>query len=197
MDEDARQADELLRLLSRIGRLESLPRTGWLVAGVADPESVAAHSFEVTLVATWLADHVDQEVDVERVMRIALLHDFGEALLTDLPRPVKELVGAEAVEQAESDAVEKILGGVGDGWLEAAEAYRRQQSPEALLVKAADRIQLLAKSLTYDAQRRGDVEQFWDDPPTVGAAEFPIVEAIFDRLRERWEAGEWYDNELD
>jgi putative hydrolase of HD superfamily len=197
MSDETERADQLLRFLNRAGRLESLPRTGWLVAGIQAPESVAAHSWEVTLTALWLADRVDREVDAERVMRVALLHDIGEALLTDLPRPVKELVGGEAVAEAESKAARTILESLGEEWVDVAEAYRRQETPEARLVKAADRIQMLAKSLTYESQRRGDVDQFWEDPPSAGADEFPLVDAIYTRLRERWEAGEWYDNELD
>jgi putative hydrolase of HD superfamily len=197
MSEQTEAAEQLLRFLDRAGRLESLPRTGWLVAGIQAPESVAAHSWEVTLAALWLADRVEREVDAERVMRVALLHDIGEALLTDLPRSVKELVGGEAVAEAESEATQTILESVGKEWVEAAEAYRRQETPEARLVKAADRIQMLAKSLAYESQRRGDVDQFWEDPQEAGADEFPLVDAIYTRLRERWEAGEWYDNELD
>ena len=178
MSDETDRADELLRFLNRAGRLESLPRTGWLVA-------------------VWLADRVDRAVDAERVMRIALLHDIGEALLTDLPRPVKQLVGAEAVAEAESQAARTILESLGDDWVDAAEAYRRQESPEALLVKAADRIQMLAKSLTYESQRRGDVDQFWEQPPDAGSEEFPLVERIYERLRQRWQSREWYANELD
>ncbi|MFB6350175.1 MAG: HD family hydrolase, partial [Bradymonadaceae bacterium] len=142
------RADELLRFLTRAGRLEALPRTGWLVAGVDRPESVAAHTYEVALVALWLADRVEADVDAERVLRIALLHDVGEALLTDLPKPVKEFVGADDVEEAEAEACREILEPLGLDWEAAPESYRDQDSPEARIIKAADRLQMLAKSLT-------------------------------------------------
>lgn len=195
--EEGGRADELLRMLSRAERLERMPRTGWLVAGVQQPESVAAHSWEVALVALWLADNVDQAVDPERVLRIALLHDIGEALLTDLPRPVKHLVGYEAVDRAESEAVETILGALGEGWTDPAEAYRRQEEPEARLVKAADRIQMMAKSLAYDSRQAGDVERFWTSRDGFDDYGFPLVGEVFDRLRDHWEAGDWYANDLD
>lgn len=192
-DDESDDIEGLLRLLSRADRLERLPRTGWLASGVQQPESVAAHSWEVTLVAAWLADHVERQVDVERVLRTAVLHDIGEAMLTDLPRPVKELVGREAVDDAEGEAVEAILGGLGQGWSDAVEGYRSQSTPEARLVKAADRIQMMAKSLSYDAQGRGDVSRFWSTRDEFDDFGFPLVGAIFERLRERWEADEWFD----
>ena len=197
MTDDQTKADELLRFLTRAGRLESLPRTGWLVAGVDRPESVAAHTYEVALVALWLADNVEAEVDAEQVMRIALLHDVGEALLTDLPKPVKDFVGAEEVEGAEAEACREILEPLGLGWESAPEAYRDQETPEARIVKAADRLQMLAKSLTYHAQQKGDVRRFWEGAEVPGTDEFPLVEALFERLREHWESGEWYASDLD
>lgn len=189
--------DELLRFFSRAERLERLPRTGWLVAGVQHPESVAAHGYEVALVALWLADNVDAEIDAEKVLRIALLHDIGEALLTDLPRPVKDFVGEEDVADAEARAREVVLGDVGPGWSEDAESYREQRTAEARIVKAADRIQMLAKSLVYDSQHRGDVERFWEGIEDAGDYGFPLVGRIFDRLEEHWNSGEWYANDLD
>ena len=82
------EAEALLRLISRIQRLEDLPRTGWVVSGVPNPESIAAHSYEVAVIALWLAESIDDEVDVAHVLKIALLHDVGEALTTDIPAPV-------------------------------------------------------------------------------------------------------------
>lgn len=195
-DEESDDIESLLRLLSRTDRLERFPRTGWLASGVQQPESVAAHSWEVTVVALWLADHVEAEVDTERVLRIALLHDIGEAMLTDLPRPVKRLVGAGVVEEAEAEAADEILGDGGNRWPEAVEAYREQSTDEARLVKAADRIQMMAKALSYDAQDRGDVSRFWESRESFDDRGFPLVGEIFEALRERWEAGEWYDQDF-
>jgi putative hydrolase of HD superfamily len=186
----------LLRFFSRAERLERFPRTGWLASGVQQPESVAAHSWEVTVVALWLADAVEAEVDAERVLRIALLHDIGESVLTDLPRPVKELVGSETVEEAEARATERVLEGAGEEWGRAVEAYREQASDEARLVKAADRIQMMAKALSYDAQDRGDVSRFWESRDPFDDRGFPLVGEIFEALREKWEAGEWYDQDF-
>ncbi|MFB6263764.1 MAG: HD family hydrolase [Bradymonadaceae bacterium] len=189
-------ADELLRLLSRAQRLEDLPRSGWLPAGVDDPESVASHSWEVVVVTLWLADRSERDVDVERAVRIAVVHDIAEALVTDLPRPVKELVGVDAVAEAEAEAADQLLGALPEDWRQAHEAYQRRSSIEAKLVKAADRLQMYAKALQYDSQHRGDVERFWDGGGPAMPDELPLARRIARRLVERHESGEWFPNDF-
>lgn len=191
------RADELLQLLSRIERLETFPRTGWMTGGVQHPESISSHLYEVAVTTLWLAESVDVEIDTERALRLALLHDVGEAMLTDLPRPVKHMLDAETVEEAEHQAAETVLGALGEGWLDAVEEYEALESPEARLVKAADRIQMLAKSLQYDSQDRGDVDRFWEVEENFRDFGFPLVGDIMDRLKSHFEAGSWYANDFD
>ena len=79
----------LVRFLHRAGRLKATPRTGWLDRGVppADTESVADHSFRVALLAWLAAQATDGEptLAVDRVLKLALIHDLAEALIGDLP----------------------------------------------------------------------------------------------------------------
>lgn len=188
-------ADKLLRLITRADRLESLPRTGWLVGGVVQPESIAAHIYGVAITALWIADTIDEPVDTERVLRIALLHDLGEAITTDLPRPVKQLLGREDVNEAERAAFATIADDAGVPWLDAYEAYTDAEELEARIVKAADRIQMLAKAATYEKQRRGDVSRFFASPdPDFG---IPLVADILQQLRIRRDSGTWFDADLD
>src|SRR5690606_27989554 len=130
----------------RLQRLEALPRTGWIPSGVPRPESIAAHIYEVTLIALWLGDSMDEPVNTERVLRIALLHDVGEALTTDIPRPVKELLGRPRADETERDAANVILKGAPPPFAGLVEEYQAGASLEARLVKAADRIQMLARA---------------------------------------------------
>jgi putative hydrolases of HD superfamily len=195
--QDEGRADKLLRLIARSGRLESLPRTGWMVCGVQGPESIAAHIWETTLIAMWLADHIDEPVDTEKVLRIALLHDIGEAMLTDLPWPVKRFIGAEAVAQGEARAVGEVLADAPDDWRAAYGAYDEAHSLEARLVKGADRIQMLAKALQYRSQGRGDVQRFFAEERNFDDFGIELVGAVLDRLRAHWDADDWYPAHFD
>lgn len=193
----ATQADALLRLVSRLERLEALPRTGWLVSGITSPESIAAHSYMVCIIALWIADHIPQEVHTERLLRMALVHDSGEAMLTDLPWPVKRFVGADVLHDAEERAAQILFHDSDPRWLQQLREYNQADSLEARIVKAADRIQLLAKALQYERQQRGDTARFWNTPRNFDDFGIPLARAVLDRLLAMRQEGSWWDCDFD
>ena len=80
----------MLSTLIELQRLKRLDRTGWILRGLPNgTESVAAHSFGVSVTAMLLADKLIAQgitVDVEKILRIALLHDWAEVRVGDMPR---------------------------------------------------------------------------------------------------------------
>src|SRR5687767_15432851 len=88
----------MLSLLIELQRLKRLDRTGWTLRGLPNgTESVAAHSFGVSVTAMLLADLLvakGASLDIERVLRISLLHDWAEARVGDMPRTATEFFGA-------------------------------------------------------------------------------------------------------
>lgn len=88
----------LIDFLSIVGRLKRLPRTGWVEAGIKEPESVADHSFRTAVLAMIPADL--EGLDSDKVMRMALLHDLAEVETGDLtPDQKSERGGAYASEE--------------------------------------------------------------------------------------------------
>ena len=113
-------SEPLAALLDAANDLKRLPRTGWLLAGVPQPESVADHCFATTLLALALAESIntdpaahglDEALDVGRVLRVALLHDLAEALITDLPKRSAERLGEATKRAAEAAAFAEIVAG--------------------------------------------------------------------------------------
>jgi putative hydrolase of HD superfamily len=178
--------DELIRLLNRGERLEALPRTGWLFAGVTAPESVAAHSYNVTLVVLWLATHLD--ADVGKAVQMAILHDLAESETTDLPRPIKDKI--PGIKALESTLMIEILQGMPDAQRMYQE-YEAGVSLEAKIVKAADSIQMIAKACQYHRQNGADVRRFFNPKPTG----IVLADAVIARLLERLNDSDWNDLE--
>src|SRR5919206_4122028 len=98
----------MLSTLIELQRLKRLERTGWILRGLPNgTESVAAHSFGVSVTAMLLADKLIAQgvaVNVEKILRIALLHDWAEARVGDMPRTASLYFGSEARKQAETAA---------------------------------------------------------------------------------------------
>ncbi len=164
--------DESLRLLVEMARLKSVPRLGWLLRGVRDVESVAAHSFGVAFTAMLIGDLArgrGMAVDLERVLRMALLHDLTEARMGDLPRTIKPYFEPGALRRAAERAAGEMLpplGPLGAEWYAIWMEYEERQTLEARLVKAADKLDLLLQAGEYEKGGAGDLGEFW-----VGAEE--------------------------
>lgn len=156
-------------LLAELIRLKSLPRTGWLLRGVREVESLAAHSFGVAWAAMLLADCArarGMPVDVERVLRMALLHDASEVRTGDLPMTMKKYCGRDALHAAETRIAEELfapLGSVGAAYVELGREYEARASLEARLVKAADKLDLLLQAHEYEKGGARCLDEFWEN----------------------------------
>ena len=151
--------EAILRLRDDLLRLKRLRRAGYLHYGLEDGEHIADHVFGVALWALFLADLLREEgVDLsrERVLMMALLHELGEARLGDLHYEARDLLGHEAVQEAERRAVARVLAplpeSVREEYQQFWEEFETGESLEARVVRLADRLDLLFQSLHYERQ---------------------------------------------
>lgn len=129
--------------------LDRLPRTGWLLAGVAVPESVAAHSLGTALVVLALGPRIVPPLDVDRAAALAVLHDSPEALLTDLPRAAAECLPNGAKAEGERRAAERLLPPLSALAAERFAEFRSQETREARFVRLCDRLHLGVRWIGY------------------------------------------------
>src|SRR3989344_184250 len=66
--------------LLNAGKLKKVKRAGWVLRNVPDAESVAEHSFRTALICMMMGNNVNRE----RCIKIALIHDLAEALVGDI-----------------------------------------------------------------------------------------------------------------
>lgn len=171
-------AEALLELYRHAVVLKFTPRTGWLQRGVAQPESVAEHSYGVALLALLVADQTGR-LDRGKLLAIALLHDLAEAMLGDLPASARRLLGAEAKHAAERRAMEELLAALPQSdYLALWDEYARGVSPEARLVKGLDRIEMLVQALAYERAGSRALDEFWADTERDWGDEFPILREL-------------------
>ncbi len=167
--------------------LDKLPRTGWLMAGVPNPETVAAHSHGAALLALCLADRLPAGIDVDRTVALLVAHDAAEALCGDLPQAASRLLPPGAKRTMEQGAAERLLdpaqGERQTGtppstalarWLEAAD----RQTPEAQLAKAFDRLHLGLRLLGYVRAGQGGLDEFVAGLAGDDFSEWPALEEL-------------------
>lgn len=157
----------MLSTLTELQRLKRLDRTGWILRGLPNgTESVAAHSFGVSVTAMLLADKLIAhgiDVNVEKVLRIGLLHDWAEVRVGDMPRTATLYFGAEARKQAETAAFSDIVKSVDEElYVGLYNDYERRESLEARLVKAADILDLLIQVLALERAGARGLDEFWE-----------------------------------
>jgi len=159
----------MLATLIELQRLKRLERTGWTVRGLTNgTESVAAHSFGVCVTAMLLADEVNARglaVNCERVLRMALLHDWAETRVGDMPRTASSYFGAEARRSAEQLAFADIVNGSASSEADYKEIfadYEERRSLEARLVKAADVVDLLVQAYALERSGAKGLDEFWE-----------------------------------
>lgn len=121
-----------------IGMLKKTPRTGYQFLG-AGRESVAAHSFRVSVIGFVLA-RLSPGVDADKTMRMGLFHDLAEARTGDHNYVNKQYVVVDEA-RAERDAAARVHCG---REIEALlSEFREGASPEARLAHDADQLDMI------------------------------------------------------
>lgn len=185
------EAGGLISFLAELMRLKSTPRIGWLLRGVRDVESVAAHSFGVAVIAMLLADRARArgvEVNVERLLRMALLHDLTETRTGDLPSTIKRYFGKASIKAADEAIAIEIFAQLGDfreSYLELWSDYEHRASVESKLVKAADKLDLLVQSREYEKGGARSLQEFWDtaDSDFAGLGVDDLISDLIEELK--------------
>jgi len=152
--------------VSSLIKLKNVPRSGWISHGVAfrDVESVADHSFAASALAMLLADSEVQSgrrVNVERVLRLALLHDLAETLTFDISKLYLEYLGTkgevmkrELEEAAWRHMIKTIQNdSIRRNYAALVSEYNAEETVESQIVHAADRLELLFQIIEF--HRRG------------------------------------------
>jgi len=199
-DDGAGFAGALLHLLTRVEPLKHLYRTGWVDRDVDLPETVAAHSWRLALMA-WLAADAGG-LDVGRAMKLALVHDLAEAITGD--RTPFDALGTTAAQRralasdppdreqwrgdslraaklrAEREAIASLLDGapaaVAVAIRSAWDEYEAGASAEARLVNQLDKFEALLQGCEYAANGR------LNDPTTLNSFRLDVQAVVQDSI---------------
>jgi putative hydrolase of HD superfamily len=166
---DAMGVRDLAEVLLEAMGLKWMPRAGWQMRGVPNPESVAEHTFGVAFTALLLAGALQEaggqapELKLDRVLTMAVLHDLAEVRLTDLPASAVRLISGPVKSQAEAEAISHVLARLpqAKALLALWHDFEEDGSAEGRLVRDADKLEMVAQCLRYEQAGCRGLDEFW------------------------------------
>ena len=139
-------------LIEALG-LKGVVRAGWLRAGVEQPESVAAHSWGMAMLATQLCP---EDLDLQRVLELCILHDIAEVRVGDITP--HDNIAPEEKHRLESEAIKEM--GIDANAIFA--EYEAQETPESRFVRYLDKLDMALQAEIYESQNL-DLSEFKKD----------------------------------
>jgi len=168
----------------QINQLKQLFRQGWLRRGVPPErcETVAEHTAGVAWLTLLLAPDV-AGLDADRAVRMALIHDWGEAHAGDI-------TPADGVSDfdkhgRERRAIEEVFARLprAQEWLALWEEYELGVTPEARFVREVDRLEMGLQAMIYHAEGLVDPTDF--TASARGAVASPALRSLLEELIEQ------------
>ncbi len=150
----------MVRVSHEAGHLKHSKRTGWWIAGIKDPESIAEHSWRTAVIGYLLA-HAEG-ADPERTVTICVFHDLQEARTGDIPSVGKSYLAATPAADVARDQVQDLPAAVARGILELAGLAGGRSTAEAACAKDADKLECLLQAREYQRQGHQDVQPWID-----------------------------------
>ena len=138
----------LINFLAEVGQLKRVKRSGWWVAGIKTPESVAEHCFRTTVIGYILAKM--EKVDPYPVLLITLFHDTQEARLNDLHKVSQRYLNIKDVEEKVlKEQLSLLPEAIKNELSSIFKAYVTQKSKESLIARDADILECMLQAKEY------------------------------------------------
>ena len=148
-------AEILLEIIHTTEKLKDTMRHCYTSQGRR--ESVAEHSWRIALMAYFIRDEFP-EADMDKVIRMCLIHDLGEIFTGDIPTFLK----TDADEQKEEELLTEWVRSLPEPYAEEMEALYRemeeQQTVEARVYKALDSLEAVIQHNESDISTWADNE---------------------------------------
>lgn len=138
---------ELIDFFYETGQLKRVKRSGWWLAGVKDPESVADHSFRTAIIGYFLAK--EEGVDANTVMMMCLFNDIHEARLNDLHKMGQKYIDFKTAEKKAFADQMNMIGRSGEELNAVMKEYFSQESKESIVARDADLLECVVQAKEY------------------------------------------------
>lgn len=174
-----------LDFFKTVGKSKRLLRSGPVREGVRDPESVAEHSFRTGFIAMVLSDKLGDNLDRDKLIRMALIHDIGEIVTGDIVVQRGEVIDLKLrdnKEEQERIGIKHIFDQIQEGniYAEIFEEMIARKSPEAKIFWQFDKLELAFTALEYEEEQDKQLDEFFLDANT--HMKEPLLKEILNKI---------------
>jgi len=139
----------ILDFFNTVANLKKIPRQGWIEkAGINNPESVADHTYSLTVMAMVLSEL--NHLDSNKAIKMSLLHDLAESITGDI---TPGIMPKDEKTMLENNAMNKILKKLPDDIQEKYQTiwkeYQDNQTKEAQLIHDLDKLEMALQAKIY------------------------------------------------
>lgn len=157
---DDRHAKGSVSYLMEMGALKRAKRSGWWIAGVKDPETIAEHSFRTAVVGSVLA--MMEGADPAKVALLCTFHDTQETRVGDIPWIGRRYLTAAKNEDVTADQVADAHPAVAAGIQAVVDEYENGDSTEVMVARDADKLECMIQGLEYLEQGYSNAREWVD-----------------------------------
>ncbi len=141
--------DKVKNFLFEVGVLKTIPRTGWLKAGIKLPETVAEHSMRTAILGWVIADM--EGADTNAVVKMCLIHDLAESRIHDFDRTMKVYIDKTDAEiKAQRDLTKNLPEKMQKEFSALYKELSTKSTKVADIARDADRLEMYIQAHEYE-----------------------------------------------
>lgn len=142
----SKDSKKIADFLFEIGTMRKINRAHYQVLLTNDSsDNIASHSFRVAMIGWLLAEK--EGLDVNKVLKMCLLHDVGEVRTGD-----QNWIHKKYVKTFDEDVIEDQMKDLPKDFLDLSKEFKERKTPEAKLAKEADLIDQILLLKEYEHQ---------------------------------------------
>lgn len=187
---DKKTTISALNFFAEAGLLKKIKRSGWWVAGIKDPESVAEHCFRCAIIGYYIA-HLE-DVDPYKVITMTLFNDIHEARINDLHKMGHYYIDfKDAEKKVFKDQLKNIDSSIREELETFRADYDQQGSPESVVARDADILECLIQAKEYTDHGHVGAKKFFKTAPD--HLKTKTAQRLWKEALE-WDSTEWWEN---
>ncbi len=181
---------DLIKFFQTVGKLKEEKRCGWVDRGVKNAESVAEHSFRLSVMALTFAKKMG--LDESKAVKLAVVHDLPESICGDVATRIKEelqKITNHEKKEREEKALDELCGMLDEKTASEIRAlweeYEARESKEAKLVYELDRLEAILQAVEYEEKGNFELslEEFYEYADA--RLELPETRVLFEELMKK------------